>query len=85
LNFEKKSEIYTSVHYYPNGNVHIQLKFGIYIHLRNKQFKFEFGRGSMILDKVISWMLEKFKFLDSTNTFVEMYVVIILATNMQYG
>jgi hypothetical protein len=24
------------------------------IPLRNKQFKFEFGRGSMILDKVIS-------------------------------
>jgi hypothetical protein len=34
--------------------VHIQLKFDIYIHLRNKQFKFKFGHGSMILDKVIS-------------------------------
>jgi hypothetical protein len=28
--------------------------YDIYIHLRNKQFRLEFGCGSMILDKVIS-------------------------------
>jgi hypothetical protein len=47
---------------------------------------FEFGRVSMILDKVTP--LECWKniriFSVSTHTFVEMYVAIYLARNMQY-
>jgi hypothetical protein len=66
LNFEKKSEFFSFCSLSP----HIQLKFDLYIHLRNKQFKFEFGCGPMILDKVSSLeCLKDFEFLCSPKNF----------------
>jgi hypothetical protein len=49
--------------------IHFQLKFDIKIHLWNKQAKFEFGHGLMILDKGISFecwkIIGNFQFLHS--------------------
>jgi hypothetical protein len=85
LELWKNQKFLVSVHYLLNGCTHSPQ---IWLIDTSKEKAVQFWIWSWFNDfgqSYPSWMLEKFWFLSfSTHTFVEMYVVIILATNMQF-